>query len=61
MSHDAKPNTVRALKRLERAAREAARALAQDRDEAKADLVAHLRELGIGFKDAQAEEGQSDE
>lgn len=60
----AKPDTVRALKRLERAARDAAGALARDRDDAVDDLVAELAKRGIGFhtEPAQAEpqEGHSE-
>lgn len=58
MTHS--PESVRALKRLERAARDAARALAQERDEARDEFIARLHELGIQFVDRTAEEGTAD-
>jgi len=59
----AQPESVRALKRLERAARDAARALARDHEKVRSDLTARLSEMGIKFvdTDAQAKEGHSDE
>jgi hypothetical protein len=50
-------DAVRALKRLERAAREAARAIAQDRSGTKEWLRARLAEVGIELRDTtQSEE-----
>lgn len=61
----AQPETVRALKRLERAARDAARALAREHEKVRNDLAARLSEMGIKFvepdDDAQAKEGHSDD
>lgn len=52
-----RPDTVRALKRLERAARDAARALAQEREDAKDQLRETLHELGIEFVDRTGQGG----
>jgi hypothetical protein len=53
-------DAVRALKRLERAARDAARALAQERQRMREWLRQELAGLGIGLKNAEPKEGQSD-
>lgn len=59
----AQPESVRALKRLERAARDAARALARESEQRVNDLEVRLAEMGIRLvrDDAQAKEGHSDE
>lgn len=59
----AQPESVRALKRLERAARDAARAIAREHDQRTNDLEARLAGMGIRLvtDDAQAKEGHSDE